>query len=73
MCGCRDDNVFDGLVDGMIKEDLAMRAVLKEAELLVFTSYDLPMHMRSELSFSFSFRFLFSLYTQLAPRSYATG
>ncbi|EXC37117.1 hypothetical protein L484_000507 [Morus notabilis] len=69
----RDDNVFNSLVDGMIKEDLAMRAVLKEAELLVFTSYDLPMHMRSELSFSFSFRFLFSLYTQLAPRSYATG
>ena len=36
---CSDENVFDSLVNNMINQDLAMRAVLEEAELLVFTSY----------------------------------
>ncbi|GMN21047.1 hypothetical protein TIFTF001_045428 [Ficus carica] len=46
---CNDENVFDSLVNNMINQDLAMRAVLEEAGLaglLVFTSYTLPMPCR---------------------------
>ncbi|XP_055802547.1 uncharacterized protein LOC129871614 isoform X2 [Solanum dulcamara] len=54
----RDDNIalyffpldaryeqdFDHLVDEMIGEELALRAVMTNAELLVFTSTELPLH-----------------------------
>ncbi|KAG7648699.1 Zinc finger PHD-type [Arabidopsis thaliana x Arabidopsis arenosa] len=37
-----DEKVFDSLVDKMKKNDSAMRCVLNDAELLLFTSYMLP-------------------------------
>ncbi|KAF3445536.1 hypothetical protein FNV43_RR10712 [Rhamnella rubrinervis] len=47
-----DENTFDGLVDHMIHQDLAMRTVLENAELLVFTSTVLPMqHWRFQTKF----------------------
>ncbi|KAM1105535.1 hypothetical protein ACFX13_002543 [Malus domestica] len=42
----RDEKDFDTLVVSMIQDDLAMRAVLEDAELLVFTSVILPEQYR---------------------------
>ncbi|GMH01045.1 hypothetical protein Nepgr_002884 [Nepenthes gracilis] len=39
----RDEKVFNLLVDGMMVHDLAMRCVVENAELLVFTSIELPL------------------------------
>ncbi|KAK9271385.1 hypothetical protein L1049_026975 [Liquidambar formosana] len=44
----RDERVFDNLVEYMIDQDLAMRAVAENAELLVFTSMQLPIEYWSE-------------------------
>lgn len=41
--------VFDCLVDDMIDQDLAMRASVKNAELLVFPSAELPLQFWSKL------------------------
>ncbi|KAK4859904.1 hypothetical protein QYF36_013923 [Acer negundo] len=38
----REEMVYDSLVDDMISQDLAMKALVKNAELLVFTSKTLP-------------------------------
>lgn len=53
-----DEEVFKNLVSEMIRNDLAMRAVVTHAELLVFTSTKLPLRLWSEskcfvLPFSF--------------------
>ncbi|TQE05280.1 hypothetical protein C1H46_009137 [Malus baccata] len=42
----RDEKDFDTLAVSMIQDDLAMRAVLEDAELLVFTSVILPEQYR---------------------------
>ncbi|KAM1682798.1 hypothetical protein EV1_033711 [Malus domestica] len=42
----RDEKDFDTMVASMIQDDLAMRAVLDDAELLVFTSIILPEQYR---------------------------
>ncbi|KAJ6997805.1 hypothetical protein NC653_014136 [Populus alba x Populus x berolinensis] len=39
----RDERAFDELVDNIIEQDLALKAVLEHAELLVFTSLQLPL------------------------------
>ncbi|KAJ0086644.1 hypothetical protein Patl1_08111 [Pistacia atlantica] len=44
----RDEKVYESLVDDMISHNLAMRAVLENAELLVFTSNVLPSVFWSE-------------------------
>lgn len=41
--------VFDCLVDDMIEQELAMRASVKNAELLLFPSAELPIHYWSKL------------------------
>ncbi|XP_022773353.1 uncharacterized protein LOC111315694 [Durio zibethinus] len=40
----RDEKIFDGLVYKMIGQDLGMRVVVQDVELLVFTSNTLPLH-----------------------------
>ncbi|KAH7525154.1 hypothetical protein FEM48_Zijuj06G0194900 [Ziziphus jujuba var. spinosa] len=48
----RVENIFDVLVDEMIQQNLAMRAVLENAELLIFPSTVLPMqHWRFQTKF----------------------
>ncbi|KAF4376172.1 hypothetical protein G4B88_004976 [Cannabis sativa] len=42
----RDDKTYDILVNDMINGDFAMRALLENVELLVFTSYVLPFHYK---------------------------
>ncbi|PON99654.1 hypothetical protein TorRG33x02_044190 [Trema orientale] len=42
----RDDETYDMLVKDMISGDFAMRALLKNAELFVFTSYILPFYYK---------------------------
>lgn len=42
------ERAFDKLVDDMISFDLAIRAVVENAELLVFSSTLLPIQCRSE-------------------------
>lgn len=44
---------FDLLVNAMMSQDLAMKAVLKNAELLVFTSSMLPMRYWSKATYKF--------------------
>ncbi|KAJ6681706.1 hypothetical protein OIU74_020053 [Salix koriyanagi] len=39
----RDERAFDELVDNVIEQDLALKAVLEHAELLIFTSLQLPL------------------------------
>lgn len=39
----RNEIVFDSLVNDMISQDLAMRVVIENAELLIYTSRILPM------------------------------
>ncbi|OMO88968.1 Zinc finger, FYVE/PHD-type [Corchorus capsularis] len=43
-CNERDTKTFDNLVDKMISQDLGMRAVFQDVELLVFTSRLLPLY-----------------------------
>ena len=50
---------FDNLVVSMIQEDLAMRAVLDNAEVLIFTSTVLPKQFQSESKFFSALIFLF--------------
>lgn len=45
---CRSQKAFDLLVNAMMCKDLALKAVLKNAELLVFTSSMLPMRYWSK-------------------------
>lgn len=45
----RDEKGFDKLVDDIICLDLAIRAVVENAELLVFPSTVLPTQYRSEI------------------------
>ncbi|XVF39116.1 hypothetical protein PTKIN_Ptkin01aG0009600 [Pterospermum kingtungense] len=40
----RETKTFEGIVDKMISQDLGMRAVVKDVELLVYTSNILPQH-----------------------------
>ncbi|CAK7347035.1 unnamed protein product [Dovyalis caffra] len=40
----RDERAFDELLDSIIEQDLALKAVLENAELLLFTSLQLPLH-----------------------------
>ncbi|XP_075652283.1 uncharacterized protein LOC142622649 isoform X1 [Castanea sativa] len=42
-----DGKAFEGLVDSMISQDLAMRSMVQNAELLVFTSTILPVQYRT--------------------------
>lgn len=44
----RNEIVFDSLVNDMISQDLAMRVVIENAELLIYTSRILPMDCWSE-------------------------
>ncbi|KAK2985467.1 hypothetical protein RJ640_030994 [Escallonia rubra] len=44
----RHERVFDNLVDEMFSQELAMSAILKNSQLLVFTSIELPPVSRSE-------------------------
>ncbi|KAI9200004.1 hypothetical protein LWI28_001363 [Acer negundo] len=44
----KEEMVYDSLVDDMISQDLAMKALVKNAELLVFTSKTLPSQFWSE-------------------------
>lgn len=46
----RDDATYDILVKDMINGDFAMKALLENAELFVFTSYILPWDYQSEPS-----------------------
>lgn len=39
----RDERAFDELVDNVIEQDLALKTVLEHAELLIFTSLQLPL------------------------------
>lgn len=48
------ENVYYSLVDEMKKKDLGMRCLLDDAELLLFTSYQLPLPCWSK-SISFFF------------------
>ncbi|TXG62476.1 hypothetical protein EZV62_009470 [Acer yangbiense] len=41
----RDEKVYNSLVNDMISQDLAMRGSVKNAELLIFTSQILPLHL----------------------------
>jgi hypothetical protein len=50
-----DGKAFKTLVDSMIDQDLAMRSVVQNAELLLFTSTVLPMPYKSEPSCLYSF------------------
>jgi len=43
-----DGKAFGSLVDSMISQDLAMRSMVQNAELLVFASTVLPAQYRSE-------------------------
>lgn len=43
--------VFEQLVDEMIREELAFRALVQNAELLIFTSTELPLRYWSKLGF----------------------
>lgn len=45
---CRSEKVYDSLVPDMISHDVALRAVVKNAELLLFTSNLLPFQFWSE-------------------------
>ncbi|KAJ6930565.1 hypothetical protein NC652_014178 [Populus alba x Populus x berolinensis] len=47
--GKGDERAFDELVDNIIEQDLALKAVLEHAELLVFTSLQLPLQNWSKL------------------------
>jgi len=48
-CLCSEQEFFDSLVIEMIRNDLAMRVVVTNAEFLVFTSTKLPLHLWSKL------------------------
>lgn len=41
--GYRSERFYDNLVDEMVEEDLALKAIVKNAELLVFPSTKLPL------------------------------
>lgn len=56
------EKAFDLLVNSMMCKDLAMKAVLKNAELLVFTSSMLPMQYWSKFAYNLSI--IFSLLFQ---------
>ena len=45
----RYEGVYHGLVGDMSNQELAMRAITKNAELLIFPSTELPMKYWSEL------------------------
>lgn len=51
----RSEKIYDGLVDDMVEQDLAMRAIGKNAELLIFTSTKLPLDFWSEPKYVFFF------------------
>lgn len=46
----RYERMFDNLVREMLSNELGMKAILKNAELLVFTSTELPLNYWSEFS-----------------------
>lgn len=56
----RNEKAFDSLVNDMISQDLAMRTVVENAELLIYSSTILPMEYWSEAKY-FSFKKLYSL------------
>jgi len=53
----RDERYFDQLVDEMISNDLAMRAKVEKAELLIFPSTMLPFKYKSELHYIYMLLF----------------
>ncbi|KAJ8771747.1 hypothetical protein K2173_026924 [Erythroxylum novogranatense] len=59
----RDEKAFDGIVHHMIFEELAMRTVVKNAEMLIFTSNILPKeHWRFQTKF-----YLWSVFRRKQP------
>lgn len=45
---CRDEEVLDNLVNHVICTDFALKSMIGEAELLIFTSLQLPQNLHSE-------------------------
>lgn len=56
---CRDELAFDKLLGDIIEGDLAMKAVFDHADLLLFTSRQLPLQNWSKLYCHYMFNSFF--------------